>query len=367
MRIRRILMSVDAVGGVWTYALELAAGLAAQGIHVLFAVLGPEPNIAQRRQAAQVRGLSIACGGYPLEWEPGAMPAQGAAGAWLLQLANNWHPDLVHLNHYGHGHLPWPAPCLVVAHSCVLSWFEHVRHAAADESWADYRRGVTRGLRGATMVIAPTRAMLKDTARLYGPLPRSRVIHNGRRLETFAPSRKQPFVFSAGRLWDDAKNVHLLGRIAGQLPWPVRVAGEHRAPGGRGHEPGPGLVPLGFLGAEAMARTLGEASIYALPARYEPFGLSVLEAAGAGCALVLGDIASLRELWDGAADFVAPDDAEALQRSLARLIADPALRARRGRQALDRARRFHAVRMVRDYLGTYRQLVSRQETVPCAS
>jgi len=218
MRIRRVLMSVDAVGGVWTYALELAAGLSAQGIAVLFAVLGPEPSVAQRRQAMRIRGLSIACGGHPLEWEPGAMPAQAAAGMWLLELARRWRPDLVHLNHYGHGHLPWPAPCLVVAHSCVLSWFEHVRHASADEGWADYRRGVTRGLRGTAMVVAPTRAMLKDTARLYGPLPRSRVIHNGRRLETFVPSRKQPFVFSAGRLWDDAKNIHLLGRVAAGRP-----------------------------------------------------------------------------------------------------------------------------------------------------
>ena len=55
------------------------------------------------------------------------------------------------------------------------------------------------------------------------------------------------------------------------------------------------------------------AAIYALPARYEPFRLEVLEAAAPGCALVLGDIASLRELWDGAALFVAPDDDRALR------------------------------------------------------
>jgi hypothetical protein len=46
-----------------------------------------------------------------------------------------------------------------------------------------------------------------------------------------------------------------------------------------------------------------------LPARYEPFGLSVLEAALSGCALVPGDIASLRGNWDGVAEFVCPDDA----------------------------------------------------------
>ena len=35
----------------------------------------------------------------------------------------------------------------------------------------------------------------------------------------------------------------------------------------------------------------------------------MLEAASAGCPLILGDIPTFRELWDGAAVFVAPDDA----------------------------------------------------------
>jgi len=58
------------------------------------------------------------------------------------------------------------------------------------------------------------------------------------------------------------------------------------------------------------------ASIFASPARYEPFGLAALEAAQAGCALVLGDIPSLREVWGDAALFVPPDDDEALLAAL---------------------------------------------------
>ena len=53
-----------------------------------------------------------------------------------------------------------------------------------------------------------------------------------------------------------------------------------------------------------MRHRLGEAAIFAAPAHYEPFGLGILEAAASGCALVLGDIASLRENWDGAAVFL---------------------------------------------------------------
>src|SRR4051794_30774042 len=94
---------------------------------------------------------------------------------------------------------------------------------------------------------------------------------------------------------------------------------------------------LGRLDQGAMARWLGAASIYCLPARYEPFGLSVLEAALAGCALVWGDIPSLREVWGAAAVFVPPDDQAALQFVLDRLIEDGALLAEFGRRARERA------------------------------
>lgn len=95
-------------------------------------------------------------------------------------------------------------------------------------------------------------------------------------------------------------------------------------------------------------------------ARYEPFGLSVLEAAQAGCALVLGDIPSLRENWDGAALFAAPDDDDALRDALRRLIEDDALRARFGARARRRAMFMTAARMADEYLGVCEEpLVSR--------
>ena len=70
---------------------------------------------------------------------------------------------------------------------------------------------------------------------------------------------------------------------------------------------------LGKLSESELARHYARAAIYCLPARYEPFGLSVLEAALSGCALVLGDIPSLRENWTGAAEFAPPDDASAFR------------------------------------------------------
>jgi len=82
----------------------------------------------------------------------------------------------------------------------------------------------------------------------------------------------------------------------------------------------------------------------------------VLEAGLSRCALVLGDIPSLRESWDEAALFVAPGDPESLRAALLRLIEDPALLQAMGRKALQRARRFTPARMAAAYVAAYRQL-----------
>lgn len=362
-------MSADAVGGVWSYAMELAAGLAEQGVEVLLATLGRPPDQDQRRQAAAIAGLVLECGDYPLEWMPEALPAQQAAGQWLLMLARRFRPDIVHLNHYGHGHLPWPAPCVVVAHSCVLSWFKHVHGTCAGAAWQGYHRHVSRGLRGADMVVAPTAAMLADVLELYGPLPNVRVIHNGRQPRLFKPLRKQPHVLAAGRLWDEAKNIPALAYTAATQPWPVRVAGQTQRPDGGSadvEQALEGMQLLGVLPAEAMARAFGQASIYVLPARYEPFGLSVLEAALSGCALVLGNIPSLRELWEGAAEFAPPDDAVAIREAVVGLIEDPSLRRKRARQARERAKGLDSHTMTRSYLAAYAQVQQQQESA-CVS
>jgi glycosyltransferase involved in cell wall biosynthesis len=104
---------------------------------------------------------------------------------------------------------------------------------------------------------------------------------------------------------------------------------------------------------------MARASIYALPARYEPFGLSALEAALSGCALVLGDIPSLREVWGEAATYVDPDDADALTAAIARLASDDTLRDERARLARERGTRFGAAAMTERYLDLYRALAAR--------
>jgi len=354
-----VLMTADTVGGVFVYALELAAALGRNGAQVALAAKGRVLSANQWDQARRVPGLEVFESQDKLEWMEDPWDDVARSSTWLLELEQRLAPDVVHLNDYAHGALPFAAPRLVVGHSCVLSWFEAVRRAPPPASFDRYRAEVARGLAGADLVVAPTHFMLQQLERHYGALPRTRVIPNGRSAARFCPVEKEPFILCAGRLWDEAKNARLLDAIAGRLRWPVLFAGEeaHPDPARSGAARPRHARPLGRLPPESLACFFRRASIYALPALYEPFAISILEAGLAGCVLVLGDTPSLREVWEGAALFV-PDSPALLRKILSGLIERPEMRAQLGALARERALTYTPERMAEQYAAAYRDIVA---------
>jgi glycosyltransferase involved in cell wall biosynthesis len=356
---RKVLMTADTMGGVWTYAVDLALGLTERGVDVALATMGDPLNDSQREKVERIPRLKVFESTFKLEWMEDPWRDVEKAGEWLLGLEERLDPDVVHLNGYAHAALPWSAPKVVVGHSCVLSWWRAVKGETAPEDYDRYAIEVAAGLEAADLVIAPSESMLTSLSQHYGKPQRSRVIYNGRDAKTFKPGAKEPIVFSAGRLWDEAKNLEALEAVAPRLPWPVFVAGENHHPDGGEARPHHTRL-LGRLSPRALGAWLGRASIYCLPARYEPFGLSILEAALSGCALVLGDIPSLREIWRHRAVFVPPNDPEALADALQRLIDDPDRRSSLVAGARARALQLTPDKMVEAYLAAYGEVLAER-------
>jgi glycogen synthase len=357
----KVLMTADPVGGVWTFALELCDRVNRRGVAVVLATLGAPLTPAQRSAATRLPDVVLEESAFKLEWMAEPWADLEHAGRWLLRLEREHRPDVIHLNHLVHGDLPWKAPVLVTGHSCVASWWQAVHGTSLPAEWSTYKRRVTRSLRSADCVAAPTRAMLSQLLDHYGPLPLTAVVPNGRDPARFAPAhRKEHLVLCAGRLWDEAKNARALATVAPHLDWPVYIAGERVSPDGSHAEvAGANLHLLGALAPQELAQWYGRAAIYALPARYEPFGLTALEAALCGCALVLGDIPSLREVWGEAATYVAPEDHAALRRRLAELIRNVAARTELAARAAEAAARLSPEGTARGYLHLYSKLAAR--------
>jgi glycosyltransferase involved in cell wall biosynthesis len=362
---RRVLMTADTVGGVFSYALELIAALNACEVSVALATMGAPLTSLQRAQIERLDDVSLHESRFKLEWMDNPWRDVARAGDWLLELSRALRPDVVHLNQLAFGSVPFAAPTLVVAHSCVLSWWRAVHREAAPRSWDRYRAVVTHSLESATLVAAPTRSMLQTLADNYGYEREGVVLPNARHATSYLPADKAPFILAAGRLWDEAKNLAALEAVAPHVAWPVYVAGSVAHPDGGTRKP-LGVTVLGELAPQAMAQQLARAAIYALPARYEPFGLSALEAGLARCALVLGDIPTLREVWGEAALYVEPDDHQHLRETLARLIANPKLRDDLAHEARERALIYTPQRMVGAYCDAYATLTGRAATTRTA-
>ncbi len=354
---QRVLMTVDSFGGVWTYAMELSRALGGYGTKVVLAAMGAPLTPHQERETRNAANLTLFCSTFKLEWMRDPWEDVRRAGEWLLRIEREFQPDIVHLNGYVHGALPWHAPVLTVAHSCVYSWWTAVRGAPVPECWDRYRNEVSRGVQAAGLVVAPSSAMMDSIEYYYGPVRCARVIPNGIGVHVYAPAPKEPFILSAGRLWDEAKNIGAMGKVAPHLPWPVYVAGDDRHPEG-GSARIEGVRCLGRLAPSDLARWYARASIYALPARYEPFGLTPVEAGLSGCALVLGDIASLREIWGDAAVFVPPEDERATGDAIKELIFDDGYRKTMADLALQRSRQFSLERMADEYLDAYNRMLN---------
>lgn len=348
-----VLMTADTVGGVWTYAVELARGLTARGMRVSVATMGPPPSADQAHQLRSIRGCDLHQSTYQLEWMDQPWSEVDAAGEWLLRLADQVQPDLVHINGFAHGSLNWAIPSVVVAHSCVFSWWRAVHGEDPPQEWREYRCRVREGLEGADVVVPVSRYMAGEVARNYG-FQSCAVVSNSSSVDAYAPALKENFILASGRAWDAAKNLAALDKAAATIRWPVYLAGETRGPGGQQIR-FENLRELGRLPASELGAWYGRAAIFASPALYEPFGLSVLEAALCGCALVLGDIPSLRELWQDAAVFVPPRNPEALMLALNALVARKEAREDMAAAARKRAMQFDPKTTVSKYVEVYSQ------------
>ena len=344
----RVLMTVDAVGGVWTYALDVARGLSEQGVETILAVLGPAPRPDQIDASEALDGCRVLVTDLPLDWTAGSPIEVQEAGVRVAALAKTEGADLVHLNSPAlAAKARFAVPTLGVCHSCVATWWDAVGSGPLPSDLAWRKDLIRRGYDAVDALIAPTAAFAAQTARVYGLREHPRLVRNGRPpVQDTSHSREPPpFVLTAGRLWDKGKNLETLDRAAARLALPVLAAGPQHGPNGESIAFA-AIRPLGELSQTEIHGHLRARPVFASLARYEPFGLAVLEAAQAGCALVLSDIPSFRELWEGAAMFVPADDELAAAAAIERVVADAALRQQLGVRAARRAEAYSAEAMV---------------------
>ncbi|MCW5892317.1 MAG: glycosyltransferase family 4 protein [bacterium] len=333
---------VGIVGGPATYARELVRGLARVGGHE-WVVFTDRPD-----QFTGVEVVSVPLRGtwHQALWDHDRLPG-------LVRRTG------VAVYHGTKNVLPWrlPVPGVVTVHDLAVY--------ACPETFAwpqrlHFRATVPGSVRRAARVIADSRHARDDlVARFRLDPARVPVVPLAMAPEMREPPA--PEAVAAFRRAHDlgSKLVACVGTVqprkrvervidafvrAGGAAdgWQLVVAGRLRP----GHRPSwldalpPGVRWLGPLDDASLRALYAAADVAATASEYEGFGLTVLEAMAAGCAVVAVGVTSVPEVVGGAGVLVPRSDPGLLAGALRPLLADDALRARLGAQARARAAGF---------------------------
>jgi glycogen synthase len=364
-----VLMTSDTLNSsLWTYTRELVLGLTSRGLRVTLVSFGEIPLPEQTSWMESLRDFDYHPTAFRLDWMQEGQQDFADASSYLCCLLNELKPDLFHSNHLCYGALPVPVPRIVVAHGDLITWWKAVHgREPKDSSWLRwYRHTTAEGLSQANGVVAASNWMIDAVSAAYLASMKGTVISHGRNPLHFNPYvTKDDSALAIGRMLDPAAQVNLLAERSHPVPVclvdakqsdhsaETRVHAEVKFDSGS-----EGMVIRGPQSESQLRLLYSRASMYVSASRYEPGGMTILEAALSRCALILNDIPMLREIWGPAAVYFRANDGDSLSEALRILNSDSALRRSFANRAFNRARDcYSAHRMTSNYIQLYRGLM----------
>lgn len=270
---------------------------------------------------------------------------------------------------------PSHAPLAATVHDLCI-----VRYPGAFPSlWRIFHRmGLSLILRHARVILADSRSTRDDLRSLMGGSdPRVRVVPLGvdapddpeedeveRILAKHGLSRG--YILFVGTV-EPRKNLSRLARAYAAFSEEEKAASGELvlvgAPGWMGRRELARIVSqagvrwLGFLPQAELEAVYRAATIFVYPSLYEGFGLPVLEAMARGLAVVTSDSSSLREVGEGVALLVDPNDPMELRKAIRRLIFDEGMRLELGEKGRERAAEYPWERTVELTMQAYEDVL----------
>ncbi len=277
----------------------------------------------------------------------------------------------IDLFHGPHNLLPRKLRCatVVTVHD-VMALEAPELHLRGVERWLKrtyYPQAIWRALHGATRLIAPSKATADRIIALV-PAAAKRLHVIWEATEScfgpplhFAAAQKQaaeivggdwPYLLVLGANVPSKRHDLAVASFLAAVPPPWRLVLLQRRLAGS--VPADRIIRLEVATREDVITLLQGAGALIQPSLYEGFGLPVLEAMACGCPVVASDIAAFREITEGSARLVPPNDFDALARAVSDIVDSDELRAAMRERGLAQAKKFSWERAAQETLEVYR-------------
>src|SRR5690606_31623578 len=140
----KLLMTTDTSGGVWSYSTLLCEELSKAGNSIVLLVCGITVTAGQLAKINRLekRGVKVYYKHLKSEWMEDSEADVIKTGKWIRQIYLIESPDILHFNNYGQVAQGWDVPVILVAHSCVASWWKAVKGTPLPPRYVGYFRMV---------------------------------------------------------------------------------------------------------------------------------------------------------------------------------------------------------------------------------
>jgi glycogen synthase len=366
----RVLITSSADPDIWQYTTTLSSELASRhGVDVMLLILGSLPSVEQLAmlpefQALSSGGIEIDHLDVPHESDGAPASAYAEAREEILRITLRWRAHLLHANEHYLGEIGTSGmPVIVVSHRDLCGRRASVDGESPPLVDATYVQLIQQGLASAACVVAPSTFAADSLSRWLDYRGVVRVIPYGvTEHPPGAPVPRTVDVVMAGRLWDPATNVACFQSAAFRLRDRTfaAIGGLSRTGAENITLQNDRVQYVGMLNDIARRRFFESARLFVSPAVYDPSGLEVIEAALAGCCLVLSDVASYRAVWEDSAIYFDPRDPAVLRERIRELTDDAEVRQALAGFARERAEMLYgSERMGSAYHSTYQRLALR--------
>jgi glycosyltransferase involved in cell wall biosynthesis len=361
-----ILCEYGALNGGERSMLSTLGGLAEAGYEVRAAA----PTEGPLGEALRSQGVEV----IPLESSDpkGRRFSVGERRSRLADVLRARRPALLHANSLAMGRLSGP-----VAAELGVPSISHLRDIVA------LNRQVIADLNCHDCLLAVSEATRRYHVAQGLAVDRTHVLYNGIDTEQFRPAPPRRYLHDALGLPHDLPLLASIGQIslrkgldtaaaalallADDVPFAWLVIGQRHSDKDETRRLEDELHRTAqtqlagrvfFLGTrDDVAGILPELTLLIHPARQEPLGRVLLEAAASGRAIVATDVGGTREIFPADSDaavLVAPDGVTAMSRALHDLLKDPARRLQLGANARSRVEsRFTIGRATAGLVGHY--------------
>lgn len=308
----KILMTTDISNNKWDYTNALCQSiLSLQKAEILLVSTGRnyEPKVVNYAECVD-SGISV-------KWENNFYKFKSnneRFGSFINELAADFQPNIMHLNHYCNN-IETTATKVLTVHGDALN---NIKWTSFNMHYHPYKQYIQSCLDSSDRIVATTKVLAKNLLSSYELNKQINLIYNGINCEPYDGEKSGMVLLTSSKSLLKKHNLDMVLRILQRLPEDMKIYVI-------GSKPAWLRLPeklefLGNLSNDDIKKYYEQASIYLALSSWDIFNMNTFYAACAGCAILACDSPIFREIWGDSAHFFDMNNTDNFMRNLNNLL-----------------------------------------------